>query len=208
MANWSTLESVQEHINRAAMYVAGRQADFHTRWLSNSMMESPIEAAFWVWWSALAHAGDIDGDYVTLRPQSDVECVIAKRRYRLDFELCPKDGFRERAQALGMSLPRFAVELDGHDYHERTREQVTQRNQRDRDLQADGWTVLHYSGSELFRDPEGCVSSAFEPAYRAFGWVFEQRLVEGEYYAAERAAANQAGAQLAGKAGAEGSQTT
>lgn len=180
MANWSALEFVQKHINNAAMHVAGRQADFHMRWLSASSMESPIEAVFWVWWSALAHAGSIDGEYVQLRQQMEVECVVAQRRYRLDFALLPKDGLAKRAAAVGVAVPKIAVELDGHEWHERTREQVVDRNERDRALQADGWTVLHYSGSELHRDPESCIDDAFGHGYRAFGWLWEQRIIEAE----------------------------
>ena len=56
--------------------------------------------------------------------------------------------------------PKVAIELDGHDFHERTKEQVALRNERDRSApQADGWTVLHFSGSELVRDPLKCVQS-------------------------------------------------
>jgi very-short-patch-repair endonuclease len=46
---------------------------------------------------------------------------------------------------------KIAVELDGYEFHERTREQVTLRDRRDRVLQRHGWIVLHISGSELVR---------------------------------------------------------
>lgn len=45
---------------------------------------------------------------------------------------------------------RLVVELDGHDFHERTREQARRDKRRDRDLVAGGWKVLRYTGSEIY----------------------------------------------------------
>lgn len=65
---------------------------------------------------------------------------IRGNTYRLDFAF------------VGTSY-MVAVELDGHEWHERTPEQVERRNRRDADLQAAGWTVLHFSGRQILRDP-------------------------------------------------------
>ena len=89
---------------------------------------------------------------------------------------------------MGVPVAKIAVEVDGHDFHERTREQVVARNQRDRDLQADGWTVLHFSGSEIHRQPEECVRQVFDVGYTAFGFLFE-REVEARELAAGLASA-------------------
>jgi very-short-patch-repair endonuclease len=104
--------------------------------------ESPLEAVFWIWWITL-EALMTDKDFgFALEPQHEVECEGV--RYRLDF-----------------AVPEYkvAIELDGHEFHERTKEQVAYRNQRDRLLQAAGWSVFHYSGSELYRNQVNCVSS-------------------------------------------------
>jgi very-short-patch-repair endonuclease len=63
---------------------------------------------------------------------------------------------------------RIAIELDGHDFHERTREQVIHRNKRDRDLQADGWLVWHVSGSEFNSSPESVVREIYDRASNLF----------------------------------------
>ena len=60
----------------------------------------------------------------------------------------------------------IAVELDGHDFHEKTKAQVAYRNRRDRDLQSAGWTIFHFSGSELFREPCNCVREVMDFAAR------------------------------------------
>lgn len=51
---------------------------------------------------------------------------------------------------------RVVVECDGHDFHERTKEQAARDKQRDRDLALRGWTVLRFTGSEVWNDPASC----------------------------------------------------
>ena len=48
------------------------------------------------------------------------------------------------------------VECDGHDFHEKTKKQVTDRNKRDLDLKMDGYDVIHFSGSQIYDDPFEC----------------------------------------------------
>lgn len=62
-------------------------------------------------------------------------------RYRLDFAIVDK---------------LIAIEVDGHDFHERTKEQAQRDKKRDRDLQALGWRVMRFTGSEVFRDAAAC----------------------------------------------------
>jgi very-short-patch-repair endonuclease len=63
------------------------------------------------------------------------------------------------------------VELDGHDFHERTPEQAQSDKSRDRELQAMGWRVLRYTGREVLRSPVEClheVERLVESRSRAF----------------------------------------
>jgi len=57
---------------------------------------------------------------------------------------------------------------DGHAFHERTTEQVTDRNRRDRDLHAAGWRLLPFSGSEVVNDPARCVVEVYDMAQREY----------------------------------------
>lgn len=52
---------------------------------------------------------------------------------------------------------RWAIEVDGHDFHEKTKEQAQRDKQRDRLLQASDIRVLHFTGSEVFRNTEKIV---------------------------------------------------
>ena len=66
------------------------------------------------------------------------------RRVRLDFALT------------GCQGSRVAIEVDGHNFHERTKEQAALDRSRDRGLTLAGWSVLRFTGSEVWHDPESC----------------------------------------------------
>jgi very-short-patch-repair endonuclease len=46
-----------------------------------------------------------------------------------------------------------AIECDGHDFHEKTKEQARKDKRRDRVFLAEGLPVLRFTGSEIHRDP-------------------------------------------------------
>lgn len=51
---------------------------------------------------------------------------------------------------------RIVVECDGHAFHERTREQSTRDKRRDRFFAEQAYTVLRFTGSEIWADPVAC----------------------------------------------------
>lgn len=56
---------------------------------------------------------------------------------------------------------RAVVEADGHDYHERTKEQAARDKKRDRLMIADGLYVLRFTGSEIWKDPISCAKEVY-----------------------------------------------
>lgn len=48
------------------------------------------------------------------------------------------------------------VEADGHDFHDRTKEQAQRDRRRDRILVARGFRVLRFTGSEIYRNAAHC----------------------------------------------------
>jgi len=52
---------------------------------------------------------------------------------------------------------KIAIYCDGHKYHERTKKQARRDRSQDRKLQSLGWTVLRYTGSEIYNNVEKCV---------------------------------------------------
>lgn len=63
------------------------------------------------------------------------------------------------------SWSRIVVECDGHDFHEKTKEQAARDKSRDRDLVVAGCKVLRFTGSEIFRNPTGCYVQLQEVLY-------------------------------------------
>jgi len=59
---------------------------------------------------------------------------------------------------------RIVVECDGHDYHERTKEQAIRDKSRDRAFQAAGFQVFRFTGREIWRDALKCASEVFDAA--------------------------------------------
>lgn len=85
--------------------------------------------------------------------------------YRVDFMVCalrPVDDSRGHSVVMGW----VAVECDGHDYHERTKEQASRDKKRDRLLQTDGNAVFRYSGSDIWNGSVGIAKEAIEMAAR------------------------------------------
>lgn len=109
----------------------------------------------WHLWVDVSEAIDWGG----LMPPSDPIFGVAHqvmvprpcgRHFRVDFLFV--------APNFGNSHDPFliAVECDGHDFHEKTKEQAAADKARDRELVAAGITVLRFTGSEIWKDEEKC----------------------------------------------------
>jgi hypothetical protein len=150
--------------------------------------ESPIEIIFFSWWVAFDvahsawHMGNIRGPMLHLSTQREI--TIGASKYRLDFVVVPTSRTDDEHRLRDELFPKVAIELDGHDFHEKTKEQVTYRNRRDRDLQAAGWRVFHISGSELARRPRDATQEVYEHClqeYESFQYnVYKTTLKPGE----------------------------
>lgn len=57
---------------------------------------------------------------------------------------------------------QLAIECDGHEFHEKTKEQVEYRNERDLELKKHGIDVLHFSGSQIYNNPFKCALQIIE----------------------------------------------
>jgi len=92
--------------------------------------ESPIESTLWDALTA-AHASYEE----QLQPQYEL------LGYRADF---------------AWPESKIVIEADGHEYHERTKEQAARDRKRDRVMQRAGWMVLRFTGSEIHADAAAC----------------------------------------------------
>lgn len=95
------------------------------------LCESPIEGAFW------------SAGYFKLSELGKVTPQVKIGPYRIDF-------------ALQMDALNLAIECDGHDQHS-SKEQLSADHNRTRYLECHGWRVTRFTGSDIYRDAQGCV---------------------------------------------------
>jgi very-short-patch-repair endonuclease len=119
----------------------GFQAKVQDRIQSHGIA-SPIEQLFLLQWDFMNVE---DRKRVSLTPQQEV--TVGGQTYRIDF--CITSDIADW---------KLAVELDGHDFHEKTRAQAAKDKQRERALIRDGYTVVRFTGTEVVRDTAKCVS--------------------------------------------------
>jgi very-short-patch-repair endonuclease len=113
--------------------------------------ESPAEARL-----AVHLLCDVGAEYEVVG-QHTIE--VSGKTYRLDFAIEP-------------TWNQVAIEVDGHEFHERTKEQAARDKSRDRALQAAGWRVLRFTGSEVWNDPRRCAQEVYN--------VLERDRLDGE----------------------------
>lgn len=56
------------------------------------------------------------------------------------------------------------IECDGHEWHERTKQQAAYDRSRDRDLLRHGYSTIRFTGSEIHHSAERCASEVYEIA--------------------------------------------
>lgn len=94
-----------------------------------------------------------------LRPERPVVICVPQFKigpYRADFAILNS---RKREMII--------VECDGHDFHERTKEQATRDRSRDRWMTTGGYTVLRFTGSEIHNDALAVADEIVEYLERA-----------------------------------------
>jgi very-short-patch-repair endonuclease len=113
--------------------------------------ESPIESIFLERFctAAIEHGYEIgkftsDSSTIAVKPQKPILSL------RIDFGIS-FDFLQNFTSGL-----LIAVECDGHDWHDLTKEQAVRDRQRDRYLQRCGYKILRFTGSELYAHPLLC----------------------------------------------------
>jgi very-short-patch-repair endonuclease len=118
------------------------------------LCESPIEEIF-LEKALFSHNGyvdvmwdeypDLDRSFCGFGALFTMQAAIGP--YRVDFLFTTySDGFKRL----------LVVECDGHDFHEKTKEQARRDKARDRYFAKHGISVIRFSGSEIYQDADEC----------------------------------------------------
>ena len=67
--------------------------------------------------------------------------------------------------SVGKNSDYIVIECDGHDFHEKTKEQAKHDKERDRFLQKEGYPVYRFTGSEIFNNPLKVLNEINEIVY-------------------------------------------
>lgn len=131
-----------------------------------ALCESPIEEilliSMWDHWGCRVAAGErsmealirLEGGISRLAIEPQREIATGASLYRADFlvYLMPHVAVQSTARFF-----TTVVEVDGHDFHERTQLQAARDRQRDRALLLEGLRTVRFTGSEVFNRPDDCV---------------------------------------------------
>ncbi len=115
--------------------------------ISRHGISSPIEQIFLIQWKyqrvELLHG-------LVLQPQARIP--TDRGTYTVDFIV---------SQAHGPSA-RVAIELDGHEFHEKSKGQASRDKQRERAIISTGLPVLRFTGSEVFNNPRRVIGEIIQ----------------------------------------------
>lgn len=88
-------------------------------------------------------------DVIGIEKQKEI--ITKNNRYRVDF-LIPVV-YKNQDNIM------FVIECDGHEFHQKTKQQVEADNKRQRDLIEAGYEVIRFSGTEIYHRPSQCAST-------------------------------------------------
>lgn len=111
--------------------------------------ESPIEQMLAISLERLTRSESLQIplliDFVEIENQREVVCN--GKKYRVDFAITVHYWDCDKV---------FVIECDGHEFHQKTKEQVKRDNERTRNLILCGYTVIRFSGTEIFHNSWKC----------------------------------------------------
>lgn len=108
-------------------------------------VESPIEATIAMELAALKWPIGVN--------ELKIEAQRVIGIYRADFFISGKTAD---------SSFKICIECDGHDFHERTKEQASRDRSRDREMLVNGITVMRFTGAEIHRNSIGCADQIYQ----------------------------------------------
>lgn len=135
--------------------------------IDEKIIKSPIEQIFFIAWSYGVR------ELIPLIPQFKVGS------YFVDFKIDLLSYFvnhdypfsEDQLKEIKNMLPAILIELDGHDWHERTKDQVERDKKRERFITMQGNQVFRFSGREVFKRPLDCVFEVRDHAKKSINSV-------------------------------------
>lgn len=118
----------------------------------------------------------VNGEQVENPKKPTVEVNLQENidNYRVDFlinfltgaeqNIVVKSGPYEYVKKVDNYIKKFIVEIDGHDFHEKTKQQAQKDKERDRLFTSRGYQIYRFTGSEIYKNPYRCTSDIISDA--------------------------------------------
>jgi|SRR5690625_263154 len=140
---------------RIALHVEDKLLNLYS---AISDCESPIEKILAIELDRVAERSflNIHPHFLPWTPQKEITLFEGTNRevnYRIDFM------FQYYNHETGVNYS-FAIECDGHDFHDRTKEQASRDREKDRNLMLNGIPVIRFTGSDIYKNPYRCATEA------------------------------------------------
>lgn len=114
--------------------------------------KSPIEAIFITAFELYIKLNN--KEQILLLPQREI--CTENKKYVVDFEF-ETDEYVNQFN----TNKKVIIECDGHQFHQKTKEQVTKDNKREYDLKMTGYQILRFSGSQIYNEPFKCAEDTY-----------------------------------------------
>lgn len=119
----------------------------------NKNCDSPMEALFLAGWELSAPRRIMPSEAgLSYKQQAHLGT------YRADFLFSILDE--------AGSTKELVVEIDGHDFHERTKKQAAHDKARDRWMTGEKYQVMRFTGSEVYANPFACAKEVADRMYQ------------------------------------------
>ena len=116
-------------------------------------IESPIEQIFITAFELYIKL--TDKEFVMLFSQKPIK--VGKKNYVVDFYF-EKDLYVNRFN----TNKKIIIECDGHEFHQKTKQQVKSDNEREYALKMAGYEMIRFSGSQIYNEPFKCAEDTYK----------------------------------------------
>lgn len=132
---------------------------FYPDYWNDESIKSPIEQIFITAFEIYCKYNNKESIY--LFPQREV--IYNEKKYYIDFEF--KSDYYLSCLVLGDKIKnhklKLAIECDGYEFHQKTKEQVQKDNEREYDLKMAGYEILRFSGTQIYNNPLKCAEDTY-----------------------------------------------
>jgi very-short-patch-repair endonuclease len=161
MGNRKIENNVIAFLDKASTLYSNMKAEGFSQWMYTAMIEdgiqSPIEDLFFIAFNAMAESSfsEVNPPYLFNNIDATTSCgrgVYIKPQYKINKY---KVDFMIHSHGIAPEeyCTPVVIELDGHDFHDKNKQQRAYEKSRDRHIVKSGFRILHYTGSEIFADP-------------------------------------------------------